>query len=372
MSKQQQEVKEKNEPFAWESELFKKLNTATSWLVKDYLETDCLAELFGESTHGKSFIAVDLACHIAHGLSWCGKRVAQGIVLYVTGEGEKGIGKRLYAWHKHHGLQWKQRIMVKSVPIALCEPGNAAKLSDEIKNWLCEQGINQFPVLIIIDTLATNFGDGDENSTKDMTRFIRGMNELRIATKACILVIHHTGHSNKERARGSSTMPAGLDIDFRVDRTGEPTQMDSLVTTLTCTKMKDHRTPQPLSWKWHVELLPEFQEEDDCGDMVPSDSIVLKPCDTPDKASQKRLPPMQQTAFDAWKCLETEHKNRLSSAGLDPATARVLMEDWQAALVPLIRSKSTRNKVRNELIDKGILKQDGLYVLGSLVQSEPE
>ena len=41
---------------------------------------------------------------------------------------------------------------------------------------------------------------------------------IRDSYKCCVLLVHHTGHGNSDRGRGSSVMGASLDYEFKVDR----------------------------------------------------------------------------------------------------------------------------------------------------------
>ncbi|NHX33349.1 AAA family ATPase, partial [Escherichia coli] len=59
-----------------------------------------LCSIYGPSGSYKSFLAVSWACHIASGKTWAGKRVADGAVLYVVGEGGIGVPRRIKAWEK--------------------------------------------------------------------------------------------------------------------------------------------------------------------------------------------------------------------------------------------------------------------------------
>jgi hypothetical protein len=93
------------------------------------------------------------------------------------------------------------------------------------------------PRLIIIDTLARNFGVGDENSTSDMSRFIFAMDDLQARFPECtVLNVHHSGHGDKARARGAIALKGALDLEYRVEKT------DSVI-KLTNTKMKDAEAP---------------------------------------------------------------------------------------------------------------------------------
>ena len=57
---------------------------------------------FGDSGSGKTFLALDLACHVAAGRTWFGRRVEQRGVLYFAIEGGHGITNRIAAWKARH------------------------------------------------------------------------------------------------------------------------------------------------------------------------------------------------------------------------------------------------------------------------------
>ncbi len=78
--------------------------TPPQYLVKGLIEEGSLALLFGAPSSGKSFLALDLAASIAAGRDWCGRRVSQGPVFYIAGEGHAGVRRRLAAWSQFHGI----------------------------------------------------------------------------------------------------------------------------------------------------------------------------------------------------------------------------------------------------------------------------
>jgi hypothetical protein len=65
------------------------LNTVTppDRLVRRLLGTSTLALRYGEPGCGKTFVATDLAMHIALGWQWFGRAVTPGAVIYVACEG---------------------------------------------------------------------------------------------------------------------------------------------------------------------------------------------------------------------------------------------------------------------------------------------
>jgi 5S rRNA maturation endonuclease (ribonuclease M5) len=224
------------------------------WLVKDYFEHDSLTQLFGEPGSGKSFIALSLACCVATGTPWFGKEVKQGAVFYICGEGHAGLLRRFGAWSKEMGVALDTAPIYKSDhQVSLSERDNAKYLLEDI---------------MMIDTVARNFGPADENSTKDMSNFIENVDRyVRIPFKANVLLVHHSGHAGG-RARGSSALKAALDSEYMVNK-------DEDFVTLTPTKMKDAELPTSLTLQFKKVELGEYD-----GESV-SSAVLISLVDTP-------------------------------------------------------------------------------------------
>ena len=205
------------------------------WLVEGYLETDALGMLYGPSGGGKSFVAVSLACAIATGTPWFGNNTRQGAVFYIAGEGHQGLARRFAAWSKSSKVAiTKDTPLFKSNRAVLMLDEHAAeKLMSEVRRLIAETG--HVPSFIVIDTLARNFGDGDENKQQDANRFIEAMDELRREFNCHVMTVHHSGHES-ERARGSSAFKAAMDQELWVK--GSNGRLE-----LQVTKMKDAELP---------------------------------------------------------------------------------------------------------------------------------
>lgn len=343
--------------FMWVDE-FCKQPSETSWLVRSYLERDCLAVWFGDSQAGKSFVAIDLSLHIAHGLKWCGKRTHQGLVLYIAAEGKHGLKRRIKAWHEFHNLPLKRNMVVRTVPAKLCDIAHTQDLVKQIKLFLNE--VN--PVLIVVDTLNRNFGNGDENKTQDMSLFVDGMNELKLATNSCVLAPHHVGHTNKERGRGSIALYNAIDFEYRIERTGDPDQVDTLQTVMTPTKWKDSSRPKELAWNWNLQDLP-WMELDDDDNWKPVNSIVFTPTEYDPQAKDNALPYPQQIALKAIG-------QALCAVGTESNGLVTIDEDqWRQSAYELEISKGKQNAKRmafnramEELLASGkVRKHEGRY-----------
>ena len=303
---------------------------AENWLVKKYLATDSLTVMFGDPGCGKSFLAIDLACHVATGREWRGCPVKAGQVLYIAGEGRNGLSKRFKAWFERHG-ETPRNIQVCTAPIALTDPASIAALAAEIRS------MPDPPVLIVMDTINRNFGPGDENATADMTRAVAGLDALRSATNAAILGLHHSGHADKGRARGSSVLRAAVDGEFAVEKFSETVQAR-------CTKMKDADHPAPLAWTLERQPLPWADAEG-----VPLDSAVLTPSTTASTSASTNglLTRPLRVALDALD-VTIEHHGDGESA---------LVGDWKRVALDAGLTKSTSRQGKHAAFQRAV---DGL------------
>lgn len=195
------------------------------WLIDGVLTLDTLARLNGDSGIGKSFVVLDMAAHIALGLEWHGHEVKSGTVIHLIAEGARGHKKRVQAWMKHHGKRLDSNYVMYPEAVQVSE--------DEAWTAFADECISRKPKLIILDTQARVTLGIDENGNTDMGPIAEKLEDLRKATGACVLLVHHTGHG-MERARGASTMTAVMNTEFLLQR-----KKDERLLTLTNTKEKD-------------------------------------------------------------------------------------------------------------------------------------
>lgn len=182
------------------------------WLIKGILPEASFAGIIGPPASLKSFLALDFGLSIAHGRPWQGRAVHQGPVVYVAGEGQAGVAPRLRGWLQAKDGQRAAPFV--TVPQSVAMPTGDL---DELLTGIAAMPAP--PVLIILDTLARNFGTGDENSSTDMGAFVTACDRLREATGACVLVVHHTGKDVAKGARGSSALTGAVDCLIAVERT---------------------------------------------------------------------------------------------------------------------------------------------------------
>jgi hypothetical protein len=325
---------------------------ANDWLVDGIIERDSTTTLFGEPGHGKSFLALSLAVAVATGTAWFGRDVEEGAVFCMAGEGLNGILRRVKATEMVHGVS------TKGAPLALTNGG--AALADKLvakevaavfRRMSEERGV--IPSLIVLDTLARNFG-ADENSTEDMNRFIANLDmELRRLWKCAILIVHHTGKDSTRGARGSSALKGAVDAEYQVIK-GE----DGII-RMHCNKMKDAESPAPMAFRLQGVELPIMDKK---GRKATSAAVVS--CDftdAPQKGKQARGK-NQAIALQVLRELEADHKSTLEDGGYDPAGARVKESDWREQIEERGLDRSRYREVKSSLLAAGMIAIEGSYV----------
>jgi hypothetical protein len=235
-------------------EQLQKASASITWLVKGVVPADSIGLLFGGSGTFKSFIALDMALHVAHGMRWLGRKTTKGAVIFIAAEGGAGLWRRIEAWHKQRGLSW-QGIEFYVVPVAV------ALLTDAKSIVSAAQSVGVKPALVTVDTLAQTF-DGEENSASDMSAYLRALNNsFRVLWQCVVMVIHHSGHQATERPRGSSAIRGNVDFLLGVFR--EEAQM---IANLECHKQKDGELFDAVSF----DLTSQTLAVDSDGDAVTS------------------------------------------------------------------------------------------------------
>lgn len=237
-------------------------------LIMDWLDLDSLAWLIGKPGSYKSFLALDYAGHVGQGLPWRGHPVRQGEVVYLVAEGTTGMGMRVRAWQERHGPMKAVRFLPRPVQAAGQE-------------WavLVEACRRIGPALVVLDTQARVTVGMDENDNTEMGRFIHRAEELRAATGACVLVVHHIGR-NGEDARGASALDGAQSTEIKIGRSDR----GPLWAVISQDKQKDMAETADLEVGLEVVRLGQHPETG--RDLS---SLVLAPVDPFDTAGLRKV-----------------------------------------------------------------------------------
>lgn len=316
------------------------------WLIEGYLERDSVSVIFGESESGKSFAAIDMVSHIATGTPWArGIPVKQQTGVYIGAEGARGIKRRFDGWEILHQAPIPQgRVLMSQGNVELTDPGSLQSVTDAL------DALPEPPAIIVIDTLARTMGAADENSTKDMNAFVRALDDMRTRTGAAIVVVHHVGLADKDRARGSSVLRAALDFEYQVVRLGKD-EIEGF--TLVPKKTKDHAHPPVIAFKFEKVETPEGQT------IVP----VFRSEVTAEDRKRGQLPRNAQRIIDIMRQPGDDGEGNLQGTvyrGYAGMTEDQIKEAWKAAGY----HRTGYYDGINQLIDRGLIEHtDGLYLL---------
>lgn len=179
------------------------------YIIDGLLEHGGLSCIIGPPGMGKSTVALDMACHIATGKSWQGRRTLKTRVLYLPGEGLSGAVQRLRAWEDAHGIDLSDDLLLGD-SIILVKAENEAW--GEIAAYIARQGIG----LVIFDTFARMSSGLEENSATDVGIAVRRFDKLKELTNAGVCVVHHTGKHDPSVGRGSSALNGALDSELLI------------------------------------------------------------------------------------------------------------------------------------------------------------
>lgn len=188
------------------------------WLAKDWLPLDAVGAVIAPAGAGKSFFALSLALEIARGGYFLGESLDAAKVLYVAAERPTDQRDRLEAWQVKHSTKTPRGLQ-------LFAPRRPPQLNalDHVAG-LCEKVRRDGVKVVILDTFARMTLGLEENSSAQMGPVMDNLDRVREATNGgVVLVIHHTGHGDKGRGRGSTAFPAALDFEIVLD--GDPTAL---------------------------------------------------------------------------------------------------------------------------------------------------
>lgn len=319
-----------------------------AWLVEGYIEEDAIAVMYGAPGKGKSFLALDVSCCIASKTLFHERDVKPGAVFYIAGEGHNGLARRLRAWAQLNQQEMPELLFISEAAAELSSSTSAASVAQAVQQLADATG--EDPVLIVVDTLARNFG-GDENSATDMGQFVRNADTLRRRWDATVLIVHHSGKDGDRGARGSSALKGAADAEYEVTRGNE----DKLI-RLIPRKMKDAEEPEPLAFE-----LAGVPIQDDQGNSIMG--AALKPAEyTAPEPDTAKLGKQQRAALSVLEQRHAEIAERLESQGRGDHPVHITVVEWKKACEEKGVPRQRFHDAKNTLADRGQVRFEGPHV----------
>ncbi|MBE4344405.1 AAA family ATPase [Vibrio parahaemolyticus] len=221
------------------------------WLIDKIIALNSFGVIYGPSGSLKSFLSIDLCCSIATGKSWAGYGVNKGAVVYVAAEGINGIKKRVKAWEVLNN-ETIDKLYILGHGVSISEKSSQFNLIKAIKE--IEDQDNVKVQLVVLDTLSRCYL-GDENTSRDMTAFVKGCDTIKSAANTSVLCIHHTGRDETKGARGSSALRAACDFEYQVKR-----KSNSNILYFKNTKQKDDAEVPEIEFEFDIVDLPAMDQ----------------------------------------------------------------------------------------------------------------
>jgi hypothetical protein len=327
---------------------------APDWLVRDFVEAGSMAVLFGDPGAAKTFVALSWAFSIAAGIPWHGQRTRQGVALYVAGEGARGLGRRIKALAIRHRVELSGLpLAVITAPVRWLESGDVGALLEALAEVERESGPIAF---LVVDTVARALAGGDENGAADMGRFVAACDTVRERIGCGLLAVAHSGHGDKGRARGHSSLRGATDYEWQAVREADGT------IRVQATKVKDGEWPAPRVFRLATVELGPMDE-----DGRPVTSAVLEPCDLPAPATPTRIGrtcrgPNIEQAFDVLRAEIERHRLNVETSGRDPNEARVTVQAWRDACVRAGIDRRRFWDVKQSLVKAGEIIENSPFV----------
>lgn len=317
-----------------------------TWVVEGLLEEGRAYQLFGEWKSGKTLAALDLCASMSLGLEWAGRRTVPALVIWVASESCDDVMRRIAAWRLNHQISESMPFVIRTKPLHLDVPEFAEQLATEIQTI---RAMNPgLPVVTVIDTVARSLSaDADENGDG-----LRGFANLMLDVvvrplNVTALFVHHSGHGNKERGRGSSAFPAALDGTIKVS-------MDKSVagSFVNVEAMEMRSTAGADSFRFRVDT-QEIHGSDNFGNGM-SEPVLFFTGEPARKATrEKRLTKGAVDALELLKGMTEHYRENLAASGKDDGEPRVMLKDWrQAFYISLGEGKSgTKQKTFVRALD---------------------
>ena len=262
----------------WQEQRFTILSAADvmnlpplEWLVRGVLPATGLACIYGASSSGKSFLALDMSAAIAAGVPWFDCRVKAAPVVYVALEGEAGFRNRVTAWRMHHGKEMPPDLQFIMQGFDLRHGGDVAAIAAAVTASGCAGGV------LVIDTLNRAASGADENTSRDMGELINACKRLQSELSGLVVLVHHSGKDATKGLRGHSSLYAALDAAIEVTRNGDRREW-------AIEKAKDGSDGERRAFKLHVVEIGT----DDYGE--PETSCAVVPDDAPADSRRLKLP----------------------------------------------------------------------------------
>ena len=191
---------------------------------------------------------------------------------------------------------------------------------------------------------------------------------MKLRFGACVMIVHHVGHGDKDRERGAYALRGNADARMLVKAgAGYSCSMHSL-------KVKDGPIFQPVSFHAKQVGIPGIEDSE--GGAV--SSLVVEMVDYVEDETAA-LSGQHKQALALLEDMYDDRVENIRMQGRDISEAKVEVKEWFARMEKLrvIKKGATRqakSKIKMKLVNDGLIQAEGIFVFPSPVnaQNDPE
>ena len=267
--------------------------------------------LVGTPGSGKTALAVYLSTMVTCGAVFFGKLVRPGPVVYFAAEAPASVITRSKLAKAKVSPDKRLPFYVVSTAPLIGDPGHTAmdeaRIIATIKAKSTDEGE---PVrLVILDTLASCLGIGDENGD-GMVALVNAARRIANATLVAVIVVHHPSKADASGLRGHGSLQGACDLILSSSK-------DEATRICTATVVKSRHGESGLALSYKLEPV-ELQTLDSFG--CKQTSVVLDPVTGFQPARRRPKGVAQQRVLD-----ELERQYRTGQTGWSEAQIREAM-----------------------------------------------
>lgn len=207
------------------------------WQIEQFIQERGFYLLYGETSHGKTFVGMSMLLHIAASLPWCGRKVdSDGITVLINADGGLGIRDRLAAWQQANEADLNDYpLFTLNDVLPLGSPGAIIDFCSALEDL--QQKTGRKIGSVMADTYSRCIPGMDENKQGESSLVVRHIDTLREKFECSFGAIHHTDGTGL-KPRGSSVLLNACDSAWRVTR-------DRNSIAVQCAKQRNGTDNQP-------------------------------------------------------------------------------------------------------------------------------
>lgn len=209
--------------------------------VENLLHRGCKMILAGGSKSFKSWVLIDLAVSVAHGLPWWGNHTVKGEVLYLNFELIEGFfEQRIVSVCEAKGVELPFNLIEWNLRAKCYDLSTLTRVIEARSSSL--KGVS----MIVVDPLYKALGSRDENSARDMNDLMNEVERLAASLDASVVFGSHFSKGN-QAGKDAKDRPSGSGVLIR-----DP---DAI---LTMTRHQDENCMTVSNELRYLPAIPEF------------------------------------------------------------------------------------------------------------------